>query len=233
MRRYDELESLLSQFIPIFFERDNPLLIANSMRILSCLKFLEKDYEACMRIIDSIFKLLNAIECEIGVALCFFGSGYMKFLLKENAAASAKFKLALKKYTFLGHNFGKLYTLKMLSNITSKLGQKNKELDYKDSIKVLQRVKTSKKEGLSREYKNGRFVIRFKGNQLGLLFEPCLKTNLYDFSQCQVTLNRFIKKIKEIYQEVQDSKRDCRLDRYVTSRIGRIDEEESDDESRC
>lgn len=111
MGRYNECERQIFQILSTILEAYNPLLSANLFRLLACLKILEKDFETASKIINCISELFNCLECELGIAICYLGKGYLKFRNKEMAAAKARFKHSLKTYTFLDHNYGRLISL--------------------------------------------------------------------------------------------------------------------------
>ena len=78
----------------------------NMFRIIACVKQMDKNFEQATKILDFIYSIYKQLDCKIGMALAAYGSGSMKFQMRNHAGAKAKLKEAYVQYKWLNHTIG-------------------------------------------------------------------------------------------------------------------------------
>ena len=205
LKKYDELEETISNWTKLFVQRNDPLGALNLLKIIACAKFLEKNYECSIKILDYIYSVYKQLDCKIGMALSAYGSGVMKFYLGHHGPSKAKFKEAHFQYKWLNHTIGQQHTLQYLIKVNKSLENPSESEKLMTEIREINKKRMSNKDNLKCEYKNGKIVRRQQGNDFSLLIEPTFKTFYYSANakEKMTLFKRLSQKILKYFDELK------------------------------
>lgn len=198
LRRSREADKELSYNFDLAVATEDLFLLSNVIRLKVCLLIEERRLEEAVEAVELLAAMFKYQRCEVGDAMALFTLGYCRFQLGELGRAKQHFRECMKKYAFLDHLFGQYYACRYLIKITTKLSKEAELKECQEKMKGMNNLKNYKKCIAGSVYKNGRFVLRGKGEVYSLLIEVCHTADQHKVDNFKVKLRRLVRGASEL-----------------------------------
>lgn len=175
MGRTKEANKEINFLLQVSIVKEDLYLLMNISKLKGLLLFssASKKYLAAIGFFEVAQTIAKTCQEDLMVAQSTFAIGYMYFLSNELSKSKNFLIDSAKKYKYMAHLFGQLYSNKYLYLVYCKERKEKEAKELRDRITAINKEKKNSSAFIKDQHAKGEFIGRTRGFIISILIEYC------------------------------------------------------------